>query len=1305
MSKIDKLSILGIRSFDNTRSETIQFQAPLTLIVGFNGSGKTTIIECLKYATTGELPPNSKGGAFIHDPKLCGENEVLAQVKLSFKSTSQAKMVATRSMQLTVKKASRTFKTLEGQLLMVKDGERTAISSRVAELDQIMPQYLGVSKAILESVIFCHQDESLWPMSEPGQLKKRFDEIFEALKYTKAIDNIKVLRKKQNEELAKYRIIEQNAKEDKDRGDRAEKRATELHDEIERLRLQSSSLHARVEDAAQKSQEAWNHAAQFEQIVARLEGKRIERRTLEKNVEDLRDNLQEMQDSDDGLKAILAQYEERIAQQVEERESNRVRYSELSKELEDGRRSLGIKQGEVGKFEAQKDQYERQVQHRENLVKETARRHGIHGFSLEITDEHVRDFMEKIAKMSRDQNQAFEKARRETQEELKKAQSALNLLNERKSVLNQSRETSRAQIATNDRRIAIFQTELDKIAFDEGGKAALESAMEDTGRRLNKAKADLSAANWDQRIQELDSQIRALDDVKEKLDTELIEGTRQAADSAQLDYLRKELRDKEHSLQTLIGAHKDRIAQVLGSSWDPNSLEQDFQSALTQRMTEVKEVEMQRDAMRHELEQVEFKLSTNQAQLKKKQEQLAKCEKEVSQALYDEEEIEDFESILREREEAYQTESSDGSKFAAQLDYFKKCLANAKEDNMCRLCERHLKDEKNFTKTGFIKKLETVVEKALNAVASGTLDDLASDLGRARNARPSYDMLVRLRDDEIPSLESEAESLRSRHQTLTATVQEQDDILRDRQDAKREVESHSKTIQNITKYQSDILNLEHQIKELALKQSTAGMSRGLEKIQDHLRAVNEESRSTKSTLAQLSTDRDRARNHINALEFEAKDLESNLHKAEYQLKEKASLLARIEELKSHNSEQRETMRRLDKDIQDVMPQIEQAQLKYDDANRRGTERDNELQQQASKLSDSVRQLQHADQEIKAYIDRGGPEQLARTQMEIEHLEAEVSRLEATQRQITVQIKKIDDQLRNTDNTKRAINDNLRFRRSSRELEEVLADIEHLESQNAESDKAHYEREGHKWQLERNKLSAEEASLIGSLKSKDDQLQDYLRDWETDYKDAAYKYKEAHIRVETTKAAVEDLGRYGSALDKAIMKFHSIKMEEINRIIEELWKKTYQGTDVDSILIRSDNETVKGNKSYNYRVVMVKQDAEMDMRGRCSAGQKVLASIIIRLALAECFGVNCGLIALDEPTTNLDQDNIRALAESLAEIIKVRRQQTNFQLIVITHDEEFLRYMQCADFCDTYYRVSRNERQKSIIERQSIAEVV
>ena len=54
-----------------------------------------------------------------------------------------------------------------------------------------------------------------------------------------------------------------------------------------------------------------------------------------------------------------------------------------------------------------------------------------------------------------------------------------------------------------------------------------------------------------------------------------------------------------------------------------------------------------------------------------------------------------------------------------------------------------------------------------------------------------------------------------------------------------------------------------------------------------------------------------------------------------------------------------------------------------------------------------------------------------------------------------------------------------------------------------------------------------------------------------------------------------------------------------------------------------------------------------MRGRCSAGQKVLASLIIRLALAETFCLSCGILALDEPTTNLDEENIESLANQLA----------------------------------------------------------
>lgn len=99
------------------------------------------------------------------------------------------------------------------------------------------------------------------------------------------------------------------------------------------------------------------------------------------------------------------------------------------------------------------------------------------------------------------------------------------------------------------------------------------------------------------------------------------------------------------------------------------------------------------------------------------------------------------------------------------------------------------------------------------------------------------------------------------------------------------------------------------------------------------------------------------------------------------------------------------------------------------------------------------------------------------------------------------------------------------------------------------------------------------------------------------------------------------------------------MDEINKIVKDLWRSTYRGQgslafkvyfkqyicsfsgwrltdhsrhlppDIQYIEIRSDVDDSSSagvkRRVYNYRVVMVKGDTAMDMRGRCSAGQKVL----------------------------------------------------------------------------------------------------
>ena len=46
-------------------------------------------------------------------------------------------------------------------------------------------------KPILEYVVFCHQEDTLWPFYEAKTLKEIFDKIFQTDEFQKVLDHIK----------------------------------------------------------------------------------------------------------------------------------------------------------------------------------------------------------------------------------------------------------------------------------------------------------------------------------------------------------------------------------------------------------------------------------------------------------------------------------------------------------------------------------------------------------------------------------------------------------------------------------------------------------------------------------------------------------------------------------------------------------------------------------------------------------------------------------------------------------------------------------------------------------------------------------------------------------------------------------------------------------------------------------------------------------------------------------------------------------------------------------------------------------
>jgi len=245
--------------------------------------------------------------------------------------------------------------------------------------------------------------------------------------------------------------------------------------------------------------------------------------------------------------------------------------------------------------------------------------------------------------------------------------------------------------------------------------------------------------------------------------------------------------------------------------------------------------------------------------------------------------------------------------------------------------------------------------------------------------------------------------------------------------------------------------------------------------------------------------------------------------------------------------------------------------------------------------------------------------------------------------------------------KRELQDNLALRQKGIEhkakQEQYNAKKKELPVEDLDGTLESYRREQRKAQTKYDELTKEKINIKTKIHELDGFISAKQQELDQDvHKNALEKYMNCAADLRVLEVCVTDIEKYYKALDKAIMNYHNMKMSEINKTIKQLWRQVYRGNDIDYIEIRSEEdspnseqaEAVSRRKTYNYRVVLVKGDTAMDMRGRCSAGQKVLASIIIRLSLAENFCLNSGILALDEPTTNLDRENIESLASALVE---------------------------------------------------------
>jgi DNA repair protein RAD50 len=291
-------------------------------------------------------------------------------------------MVAVRSMEVTQKKASLSFKQLDGVLRMMdqETGQRVSLSHKCSELDKQIPGLLGVSKAVLEHVIFCHQEDASWPLMEGAVLKKRFDEIFDSTRYTKAIEVFRKTEKEMNAKVKDLKTDLASLASHKYAAQSYQKDLKEQNEQIELLddekKLNNDTL-AETEREMNEAGEIINEMLTIDEDIDRVKNElnrtssvaEAQRKMLDQDLTETH-TVQQLND-------MLRDFDSKMASQVGKKEELENELMTIENKIEELRKQEKELNSSMGRYAAEKEAHEVRVKERYTTMENIAQKFNV----------------------------------------------------------------------------------------------------------------------------------------------------------------------------------------------------------------------------------------------------------------------------------------------------------------------------------------------------------------------------------------------------------------------------------------------------------------------------------------------------------------------------------------------------------------------------------------------------------------------------------------------------------------------------------------------------------------------------------------------------------------------------------------------------------------------------------------------------------------------------------------------------------------------------------------------------------------
>ncbi|MGD0729587.1 MAG: AAA family ATPase [Candidatus Micrarchaeaceae archaeon] len=196
------------------------------------------------------------------------------------------------------------------------------------------------------------------------------------------------------------------------------------------------------------------------------------------------------------------------------------------------------------------------------------------------------------------------------------------------------------------------------------------------------------------------------------------------------------------------------------------------------------------------------------------------------------------------------------------------------------------------------------------------------------------------------------------------------------------------------------------------------------------------------------------------------------------------------------------------------------------------------------------------------------------------------------------------------------------------------------------------------------LITKESTILTDLNSKIKSNERYLNNLNSQIEDKAKAIGNVNLiqeRIENRRVQISNMNKFRNALLETETQLRNNLVTSINALMQNIWSELYPYADYSGIRLnaKKDDYSLEASTGIDEKENRI----WVEIEGIASGGEKSVACLTMRIALAMVIVPNLRWLILDEPTHNIDENGISKLIEVLSNSLpKVVE-----QIFIITHD--------------------------------------